>query len=86
LDICSSGHVEPLIPLVMYPAAQHSVAGVIMVTAAFGLATILTMLTIIALSSWGLSFVKLGKLERYSHALAGGVIFVSGLAVQFLGL
>jgi len=80
------GPCEPLIPLVMYPAAQHSVAGVIMVTAAFGLATILTMLTIIALSSWGLSFVKLGKLERYSHALAGGVIFVSGLAVQFLGL
>jgi len=80
------GPCEPLIPLVMYPAAQHSVAGVIMVTAAFGLATILTMLTIIALSSWGLSFVKLGKLERYSHARAGGVIFVSGLAVQFLGL
>ena len=80
------GPCEPLIPLVMYPAAQHSMSGVIMVTAAFGLATILTMLTIIALSSWGLSFVKLGKLERYSHALAGGVIFVSGLAVQFLGL
>jgi len=80
------GPCEPLIPLVMYPAAQHSMSGVIMVTAAFGLATILTMLTIIALSSWGLSFVKLGKLERYSHALAGGVIFISGLAVQFLGL
>ncbi|HRS75419.1 MAG TPA: sulfite exporter TauE/SafE family protein, partial [Anaerolineaceae bacterium] len=80
------GPCEPLIPLVMYPAAQHSTSGVIMVTAAFGLATILTMVTIIALSSWGLSFVKLGKLERYSHALAGAVIFVSGLAVQFLGL
>ncbi|MDD8021078.1 MAG: sulfite exporter TauE/SafE family protein [Acidobacteriota bacterium] len=80
------GPCEPLIPLVMYPAAQHSMSGVIMVTAAFGLATILTMITIIALSSWGLSFVRLGKLERYSHALAGGVIFVSGLAVQFLGL
>jgi len=80
------GPCEPLIPLVMYPAAQHSTSGVIMVTAAFGLATILTMVTIIALSSWGLSFVKLGKLERYSHALAGGVIFISGLAVQFLGL
>jgi len=80
------GPCEPLIPLVMYPAAQHSTSGVIMVTAAFGLATILTTVTIIALSSWGLSFVKLGKLERYSHALAGAVIFVSGLAVQFLGL
>ena len=80
------GPCEPLIPLVMYPAAQHSTSGVVLVTAAFGLTTILTMLTIIALSSWGLSFVRLGGLERYSHALAGGIILVSGLAVQFLGL
>lgn len=80
------GPCEPLIPLVMYPAAQHSTSGVIMVTAAFGLTTILTMLTIIALSSWGLSLVRLGFLERYSHALAGGLILISGLAVQFLGL
>jgi len=80
------GPCEPLIPLVMYPAAQHSTSGVIMVTAAFGLTTILTMLTIISLSAWGLSFVRLGALERYSHALAGGIILISGLAVQFLGL
>jgi nickel/cobalt exporter len=70
----------------MYPAARHNTAGVALVAAAFGLATILTMLVIIALSSWGLSFVRLGRLERYSHALAGAMIFVSGLAVQFLGL
>ncbi|MGB9836760.1 MAG: sulfite exporter TauE/SafE family protein [Candidatus Saccharicenans sp.] len=80
------GPCEPLIPLVMYPAAQHSTSGVILVTTAFGLTTILTMLTIISLSSWGLSLVRLGVLERYSHALAGGLILISGLAVQFLGL
>ena len=80
------GPCEPLIPLLMYPAAQHNTGGVILVTAAFGAATILTMLSIIALSSWGASFVRLGKLERYSHALAGLMIFVSGLTVQFLGL
>jgi hypothetical protein len=33
-----------------------------------------------------LSFVSLGKLDRYVHALAGAMIFVSGLSVQFLGL
>jgi hypothetical protein len=44
------------------------------------------MLAIIALSSWGISFVRLGKLERYAHALAGAMIFFSGLSVQFLGL
>ncbi|MGZ5454451.1 MAG: urease accessory protein UreH domain-containing protein [Candidatus Aminicenantales bacterium] len=80
------GPCEPLIPLVMYPAARHSTAGVVLVAAAFGLVTIATMLVIIAAASLGVSFVRLGKLERYSHALAGLVIFISGLAVQFLGL
>ena len=80
------GPCEPLIPLVMYPAARHSTAGVVLVAGAFGLVTIATMLAIIAAVSFGASFVKLGKLERYSHALAGLMIFVSGLVVQFLGL
>ena len=80
------GPCEPLIPLVMYPAARHSGVGVALVAAAFGLTTILTMLAIISASSWGMSFVRLGKLERYSHALAGLMIFVSGLSVRLLGL
>jgi len=80
------GPCEPLIPLVMYPAARHSTAGVVLVAAAFGLTTILTMLVIIAAASYGARFVRLGKLERYAHALAGAMIFISGLSVQFLGL
>jgi ABC-type nickel/cobalt efflux system permease component RcnA len=80
------GPCEPLIPLVMYPAAKQNIGGVVLVTLAFGLTTIVTMLTIIAVSSWGMKFVKLGKLERYVHAIAGAMIFISGLSVQFLGL
>jgi ABC-type nickel/cobalt efflux system permease component RcnA len=80
------GPCEPLIPLVMYPAARHSITGVVLVTAAFGLTTVVTMLAIISATSWGVSFVRLGKFERYSHALAGLMIFVSGLGVRFLGL
>jgi ABC-type nickel/cobalt efflux system permease component RcnA len=80
------GPCEPLIPLIMYPAAKHNLGGVVLVTATFGLTTILTMLTIIAVSSWGVSFIRLGKFERYAHALAGAMILISGLGVQFLGL
>lgn len=80
------GPCEPLIPLVMYPAAKHSMAGVALVAGAFAAATIATMLAVIALSSWGMSFVRLGRLERFAHAMAGGAILLSGLAVQFLGL
>jgi len=80
------GPCEPLIPLVMYPAAKHNIGGVVLVTLAFGLVTILTMLTIIGISSIGVKFVRLGWLERYVHALAGAIIFISGISVQFLGL
>lgn len=80
------GPCEPLIPLVMYPAARHSLPGVVLVAGAFTIATLATMLAVIALSTWGLSFVRLGRLERWAHALAGGAIFLSGLTVQFLGL
>ncbi|MFC2170246.1 sulfite exporter TauE/SafE family protein, partial [Acidobacteriota bacterium] len=76
------GPCEPLIPLVMYPAAKHNIGGVVLVTLSFGLATILTMLTIIVISSWGANFLRLGRLERYVHVLAGAMIFISGLCVQ----
>lgn len=80
------GPCEPLIPLVMYPAAKHNFGGVVLVSLAFGLTTILTMLTIIAISSWGVSLLRFDRLERYVHALAGAMILISGLSVQFLGL
>jgi nickel/cobalt transporter (NicO) family protein len=80
------GPCEPLIPLVMYPAAKHNTTGVILVTAAFGLTTIATMLVMIAAVSYGANLVNLGRLERYAHALAGAMILISGLAVMLLGL
>ena len=80
------GPCEPLIPLLMYPAAEQSMAGMLLVAAIFSVATIGTMMTVVLVSSWGVSFVKLGPIERYSHALAGGAVCVSGLAIQLLGL
>ena len=80
------GPCEPLIPLLMYPAAEHNIAGVVLVTLAFGVVTITTMLAIIAAASLGVRFIRLGFLEKYVHAIAGAMIFVSGISVQFLGL
>lgn len=80
------GPCEPLIPIIMYPAAQNSIPGLLLVTAVFSLVTIGTMMTVVLVSSWGISFIKLGSAERFSHALAGGAICLSGMAIQFLGL
>ena len=41
------GPCEPLIPILMYPAAQESITGVAMVTLVFGAVTILTMLGVV---------------------------------------
>lgn len=80
------GPCEPLIPILMYPAAKESVFGMIMVASIFSMTTIGTMFAIVMLGTWGMSFARMGKLERYSHALAGLAICLAGLAIQFLGL
>ena len=80
------GPCEPLIPLLMYPAAESSFWGMVLVAGVFSVATIGTMMLIVMMTSWGVSFAKLGRLERYTHATAGAVICLSGLAIQVLGL
>jgi ABC-type nickel/cobalt efflux system permease component RcnA len=80
------GPCEPLIPLLMYPAAEHSIIGTFLVAAVFSVATIGTMMTIVLMAAWGVSFARLGRLERYTHAIAGATICAAGLAIVFLGL
>ena len=80
------GPCEPLIPILMYPAAQDSSWGVAQVSIVFGLVTMLTMLVLVLLASYGLKFVRLGKMERFTHAIAGATILLSGIAILFLGL
>jgi len=80
------GPCEPLIPLLMYPAAKNSLHGLVVVTAVFGSITIATMLSIVLISTFGISFLPLKKIERYNHALAGLAIFLCGIVIQFAGL
>lgn len=80
------GPCEPLIPLVMYPAAKNSLIGLVLVTCIFGAITILTMLGIVLFSTFGVNLVPTARLERYSHAIAGATICICGVAIQFLGL
>jgi nickel/cobalt exporter len=80
------GPCEPLIPLVMYPAAKHSLTGVVLVTIVFGVVTIAAMLGAVLAIRAGLTRLSFASLERYTHALAGATILICGLAIRFLGL
>ena len=80
------GPCEPLIPLLMYPAAKESVGRLVAVTAVFAVVTIITMLTVVLVSCYGLSLAKFSRLSRYSHAMAGITILLCGVSIQFFGL
>ena len=80
------GPCEPLIPLLMYPAAKSSIFGLVLVTIVFSVVTIMTMLGIVIFLSLGANLLPMGRLERYTHALAGATICICGIAIKFLGL
>lgn len=77
------GPCEPLIPILMYPAAESSTSGMIFIAIIFSIITIATMLGIVLLATFGFQFIKLGKIERFSHALAGAIVLLSGIAILF---
>lgn len=80
------GPCEPLIPILMYPAAQNSIIDLLIVTGVFGVITIATMLGAVLIARAGVNLLPLNKVQRFSHAIAGTSILLCGLAIQFLGL
>ncbi len=80
------GPCEPLIPILMYPAAQNNFSGAIIVSLLFSVVTIATMMSIVLAFKLGFSKINLKPVEKYSHLIAGATIFFSGIAIQFLGL
>lgn len=80
------GPCEPLIPLLIYPAADHNTFAVILISLVFSIATILTMLVIVFSGLYGLSFLQTEKINKHIHTLAGFSILLCGVSIQFLGL
>jgi len=79
------GPCEPLIPVLLYPAAAHDWGAVVLVAVVFSVATIATMLAVVTAGAIGLAHVPARRFERWSHAAAGIAIAGCGLAVV-LGL
>ena len=79
------GPCEPLIPLLMFPAATHGPASALMVAAVFGVVTMATMTAVVLLSTFGLHYLPFQTAGRYGHAVAGAVIVLRGFAIR-LGL
>lgn len=79
------GPCEPLIPLMMAPAAMASWTRAALVALVFGVATVGTMTAMVLAGAWGVSALRAPSLQRYAHAAAGAALVACGAAVQ-LGL
>ncbi|OGU12104.1 MAG: hypothetical protein A2475_07035 [Ignavibacteria bacterium RIFOXYC2_FULL_35_21] len=84
--IFAFGPCEPLIPLLMYPAASQNYFAVAVVTIVFGVVTIATMLAMTFLGLKGINLLPLHKLERHVHTFAGLAILICGISIIFFGL
>ena len=76
------GPCEVLIPLLMYPAATGTMWGVVWVTLAFGLTTVVTMTAVVVGAQFIVSPITVGRLARYGHALAGFALILCGLTMR----
>ncbi len=80
------GPCEPLIPLLMFPAASESLLGLVAVTTVFALVTLATMTAAVVLSLRGLRSVRLPGVDRFSDAIAGCTMILCGLSLTLWGL
>ncbi|GAB4159274.1 MAG: hypothetical protein Fur0037_26520 [Planctomycetota bacterium] len=80
------GPCEPLLPLFVAPASAGRWGDALVAAIVFGVATIGTMLAVTGALYRGAERLPLGPLERWSHALAGSVVALSGAGMLWLGL
>ena len=75
------GPCEPLIPVVIYPAVEErgSISEALIVSAVFSVVTLATMQILVYLLAKGINSIRLQKLERYTHALAGDILLIIGI-------
>jgi len=76
------GPCEPLIPLLIYPAAKLSLWGVVLVATVFSVVTIGTMSAIVLVATLGLTKLSFQGMPRWGHAAAGLVVTACGVAIQ----
>ena len=79
------GPCEPLIPL-MFLATDYGWEGIFLTSLTFSIITIFMMLVQSLLAYVGIQLIRHDIAERYSHALAGFVIVLTGCFVIILGI
>lgn len=79
--IFAFGPCEPLIPILMFPAASYGIGASLLVAMVFLVVTVGLMLVIVLTGLFGLKFIP-NKFHRMGHAMAGSVVLLCGVAIQ----
>lgn len=79
------GPCEALVP-VMFAGFQVGSVGVLSVTAAFSVVTLVTMTALTLMAYAGFRLIRHELLERHVHALTGATITATAAAVMWLGV
>jgi sulfite exporter TauE/SafE len=79
------GPCEPLIPLLSFPAAQQSIAGIATLIIVFSAFTLATMVALVTAGYFGLGLLAVNKMEKYMHVLGAFTILLCGGGMLFLG-
>lgn len=79
------GPCEPLIPLI-FLATDYGWKAIFLITLVFSVVTILMMQVQSLLAYFGIQLIKHDIAERYSHALAGMIIVLTGAFVMLCGI
>ncbi len=80
------GPCEPLIPLLMYPAAEKHWTAILQVSSVFAIVTIGTMMLAVFVLKKGLNIIPTKALNKFIHPIAGATIALCGASILFLGL
>lgn len=79
------GPCEALIPL-MFIATFYGWLGIVTITLSFSVMTILMMMVQTILAYVGIQKIHLEALHKFSHAIAGAIIALTGIIVMILGI
>jgi ABC-type nickel/cobalt efflux system permease component RcnA len=80
------GPCEPLIPLLMFSAESYGSMVTLSLVSVFTLITLGVMLAVVFALTKGLHFLPATSLQRFTHALSGGVIGLCGVGILAFGL
>ncbi|UDQ98911.1 sulfite exporter TauE/SafE family protein [Lentisphaerota bacterium WC36G] len=75
------GPCEPLIPMLMFPAATIGILPTLIVALLFCIATLSVMMLFVFLGTYSQDLLKKFDFHRYSHILAGLMVTMCGVAV-----